>query len=101
MSKKEDGLSQSKYLIAETDNYKKSLKENEGTKLYKKIKEFIYPQLRNNPFFGPNIKKLKGEFEGVYRYRIGDYRLFYTIDKDNVILFMLDFVRRKNSYKKR
>lgn len=38
--------------------------------------------LRQNPFFGPNIKKLKGEYEGQYRYRVGSYRIIYSIDTD-------------------
>ena len=30
---------------------------------------------------GTNKKKLKGDFKGYYRYRIGNYRLFYLIEK--------------------
>jgi len=41
-----------------------------------KITDFVYPQLRSNPFFWPNIKRLKGEFEDYYRYRIVNFRLF-------------------------
>ena len=36
--------------------------------------------LMQNPFFGPNIKKLKGEHAGQYRYRVGGYRIIYSID---------------------
>lgn len=36
--------------------------------------------LMQNPFFGPNIKKLKGEHAGQYRYRVGSYRIIYSID---------------------
>jgi mRNA interferase RelE/StbE len=46
-----------------------------------KIFEDIYPILRNNPFFGVNIKKLKGEYKDIYRFRIGDYRLFYKVNE--------------------
>jgi len=53
----------------------------------------------NNPHFGPNIKKLKGSFAGVYRYRIGKFRLFYTVDLGKVIVFILDLEKRKDSYK--
>ncbi|HQL34029.1 MAG TPA: type II toxin-antitoxin system RelE/ParE family toxin [Treponemataceae bacterium] len=61
----------------------------------------MYPILRENPFFGPNIKKLKGSLKEVYRFRIGDYRLFYTISQEKVILFIVDIESRKDSYKKR
>lgn len=40
-----------------------------------------FEALEDNPFFGPNIKLLKGE-ERRYRYRIGDYRVIYNVDKE-------------------
>ncbi|MFA5851578.1 MAG: type II toxin-antitoxin system RelE/ParE family toxin [Spirochaetales bacterium] len=55
--------------------------------------------MRENPYFGPNIKKMKGEYEEVYRYRIGDYRLFYTVSEETVILFIIDLENRKDAYK--
>ncbi|PHM05565.1 hypothetical protein CK516_40360 [Nostoc sp. 'Peltigera malacea cyanobiont' DB3992] len=30
----------------------------------------------------PNIKPLKGELSGYYRYRLGEYRVIYQIDDD-------------------
>ena len=87
-----------KFKIAETKNFKKQFDKLKLKKLYVKIENLIYPQLRANPFFGPNIKKLKGEFEGVYRFRLGNYRLYYTIDKQKVIVFILEFIQRKNAY---
>ena len=59
----------------------------------------MYPQLRTNPFYGPNIKKLRGEFSGVYRYRIGDFRLSYTIQKQRVVVVVIDLERRKDAYR--
>jgi mRNA interferase RelE/StbE len=66
---------------------------------YSRIKENIYPALRKGPFFGPNIKRLKGEFNSIYRYRIGDYRLFYTIDFEKKLIFILDIIHRKDAYR--
>lgn len=57
--------------------------------------------LRENPFFGPNIKRLKGEFADVYRYRIGDYRLFYTVEQSKVTVFILRLDHRKEAYRRR
>ena len=76
-------------------------KRRELNSLYPKIKNYVYPILRDNPFFGPNIKRLKGEFSDVYRYRIGDYRLFYTIDEGTVTVFVLSLDHRKNAYRRR
>ena len=36
--------------------------------------------LIHNPLFGPNIVKLKGQYTGLYRYRVGRYRIIYRID---------------------
>ena len=33
-----------------------------------------------NPFFGSNITKLQGEYAGNYRYRVGSYRIVYSLD---------------------
>ncbi len=88
-----------RFEIAETEYYTQKVEDRKYQHLYKKIRDYVYPQLRSNPFFGPNIKKLKGEFEGVYRYRIGDYRLFYIIENDNTIIILTDLQARKDSYK--
>jgi mRNA interferase RelE/StbE len=40
-----------------------------------------FEALESNPFFGPNIKRLRDE-EKRYRYRIGDYRVIYAVDKE-------------------
>ena len=87
------------FKIAETKSFEKT-KQKIDAKLYGKIRTIVYPQLKNNPFFGANIKKLKGEFDGVYRYRVGSYRLFYTVDNDRVIVFVIDLKKRKDAYSK-
>ena len=87
-----------KYKIAETEQFQKKIKKNKYKNLYKKITDYIYPLLRKNPYFGPNIKKLKGEFSGLYRYRLGKFRLFYEIDDDKIIVFIIDIEDRKDAY---
>jgi mRNA interferase RelE/StbE len=87
-----------KFNIAETESFQKNLKNTNFSKIYSKIRKFVYPQLRKNPYFGPNIKKLKGEFEGLYRFRIGDNRLFYSIDNEKIIVFILALKQRKDAY---
>lgn len=85
------------YQIAETKNFEK-IKSKIESKVYLKIVNNVYPQLRTNPFYGTNIKKLKGEFEGYYRYRVGNYRLFYIIENDKVLILITDFRHRQSSY---
>lgn len=64
--------------------------------LYDRIKSIVYPQLATNPFSGPDIKKLQGRLTRYHWFRIGDYRLFYRIDKKKavVVIESLELVRR-------
>ena len=87
------------YKIAETETFDKKIKTQKYKSLYKKITDYVYPILRENPYFGPNIKKLKGEYKDIYRYRIGNYRLFYKISDETVIVFIIDIESRKDAYK--
>lgn len=66
---------------------------------YSRIKSNIYPKLRSNPFFGTNIKRLKGELSSIFRYRIGNYRIFYTINLEKKLVFILDIAHRKDAYR--
>lgn len=88
-----------KFKIAETNTFASKVTDSKYSKIYKKISDFVYPQLRENPFFGSNIKKLKGEFEGLYRYRVGRYRIFYKIEDDKILVIILDIDDRKDAYK--
>jgi mRNA interferase RelE/StbE len=89
------------FKIAETETFIKKIEKSEFKAIYNKIVNYIYPQLRKNPFYGSNIKKLKGDFSGVYRYRIGQYRLFYSVETNKVIVFIINLSHRKESYKKK
>jgi len=89
----------SNYKIAETDTFVKKINSSKYKHLYSKIVEYVYPLLKENPFYGNNIKKLKGEYKEIYRFRIGDYRLFYKISEETIIVFIIDIEARKDSYK--
>jgi mRNA interferase RelE/StbE len=65
--------------------------------LAKKIARCLQ-QLEQNPRFHPNIKALKGEYSGYYRYRIGDYRVIYSIQDDLVQVFVVAIAHRSEAY---
>lgn len=65
----------------------------------KKLSDYVYPQLRDNPYMGKNIKKLKNYKPDTWRYRIGKYRFFYEIDENDDIVFMIAADARKDSYR--
>ena len=87
------------FLIVETPVFVAKVQALEYRSVYDKARRYAYPQLRGNPFFGPNIKKLKGEFAGIYRYRIGEFRLFYTVRKEQILVVVIDVARRKDAYR--
>ena len=87
------------FKIAETETFSKKITTRAYSSLYGKIRDYVYPILRENPFYGPNIKKLKGEYREIYRFRIGNHRLFYKVSEETVIVFILDIAARKDSYK--
>ena len=64
-----------------------------------KLDEYVYPQLKKEPFFGPNIKKLREYTPDMWRYRIGRFRLFYAIDTDDNMVYILSIDFRRDSYR--
>ena len=58
-----------------------------------------FETILKNPFYHANIKKLHGEFEGSYRYRFGDLRIIYSIDKGKGIIFIELIVERGKAYR--
>jgi mRNA interferase RelE/StbE len=72
--------------------------EGQGMKIKAKLSEYVYPQLREHPHFGKNIKKLRDYSPPTWRYRIGSYRFFYTIAEDERVVYMIAAEARKDSY---
>ena len=66
-----------KFKIFETEGFLKDLEadfKGRQIKIKKKLFDYVYPQLRDNPYFGVNIKKLVHYEPQTWRYRIGAYR---------------------------
>jgi mRNA interferase RelE/StbE len=95
------GSSLNNYRIFETDQFQKDLQhitKSGQKKVSLKLRDFVYPQLREHPHFGNNIKKLKGYTSATWRYRIGAWRFFYEIDDEERIVFMLAASHRSVAY---
>lgn len=89
------------YKIFETDQFETDLNKDfsgQGRRIRHKLHTYAYPQLKDQPFFGKNIKKLINFQPPTWRYRIGDYRFFYTIDDKKKIVIMLTANNRSNAY---
>ncbi len=89
------------YKIFETDNFSKNLSEinHAGAKtIHSKLLGYVYPQLRKEPHFGPNIKKLKNFTPDTWRYRVGDWQFFYEIDEKEQVVYMIAAHHRQEAY---
>jgi len=90
------------YRVFETDEFSKRFKKlssRDVSFLRKKLDSFVYPQIKKEPFWGNNIKKLQGYSPDTWRYRIGKFRLFYIVDQDEKIIYMLTVDDRKDAYR--
>lgn len=91
-----------KYKIFEPKTFYKSLlklSDEEQKRVLLKLSTYIYPIISKQPHFGPNIKKLKGEYSPFLRYRFGDYRLTYSIDESRQTVILLSVSDRKDAYR--
>ena len=70
---------------------------NADKALAKKIARCLQ-QLGQTPRSHPNIKTLKGEYIGYYRYRIGDYRVIYSVDDALAQVFVVAIAHRSEAY---
>lgn len=64
----------------------------------RKLTEYVYPQLRREPYFGVNIKKFRAYTPETWRYRIGKFRIFFIVDakKKTVSVLCVDY--RRDAY---
>ena len=78
----------------------KKLAEKFIVKLPKPEKERVLKAIYELPK-GNDIKELKGKKnEGLYRLRVGDYRIIYSVDNGKLIVYVVDAGNRGNIYKR-
>ncbi len=91
----------SEFRIFETVQFQDDLERITAARREKialRLRTLVYPQLRDQPYFGTNIKKLKGLKPETWRYRIGPYRFFFQVDDQEKIVFMIAAETRQQSY---
>jgi mRNA interferase RelE/StbE len=91
----------SRFKIFETSQFQEDLEQDfrgQQAKIRSKLSSYVYPQLAQNPYFGKNIKKLKDYEPETWRYRIRDFRFFYTIDDHKKTVFMIAADNREGAY---
>lgn len=93
--------SKSAYRIFETDSFLQDLENFDRqirTKLERKLTAFVHPRLRASPRIGPWIRKLRNWSPETWRFRIGDFRIFYEIDDVENTVFLTALSARKDAY---
>jgi mRNA interferase RelE/StbE len=90
------------YRIFETETFQEDLARISRSglgRMKEKLQEHVYPRLRDNPHFGPNIKRLKHWEPPTFRYRIGSWRFFYEIHEKEKIVYMTVADHRGHAYR--
>lgn len=93
--------SQTNFRIFETNEFSKrksKLSSHDSHFIENKLKTYIYPQLKVEPHYGINTKKLSGYDPETWRYRLGKFRLFYRIDDSEKVAYILSIDFRKDAY---
>ena len=62
------------------------------------IKAWIIKHLKDTEDPRNTGKALKGNYQGLWRYRIGDYRLICAIEDDRLIILALSIGHRREIY---
>ncbi len=57
-----------------------------------------FQYLKENPYEHPNIKRLKGPLSGYFRYRVGDWRVVYSVDEQKRVVVVLLIAHRSKAY---
>jgi mRNA interferase RelE/StbE len=88
--------------VFETDEFRSNLDRLDSDQkrfVESKLKKYVYPQIQEQPYYGTHIKKLQGYTPETWRFRIGQFRLFYGIDEHKRIVSIVTIDYRKDAYK--
>jgi len=91
-----------RYRIFETDTFQQdiaSISRSGLSRIKEKLREHVYSQLRNEPHFGPNIKRLKNWEPPTWRYRVGAWRFFYEINEREKLVLITAAYHRGRTYR--
>jgi mRNA interferase RelE/StbE len=83
------------YKISFTDHSRKQF-----SKLPKEIQKRIVHYLESKVAKNANLfgKSLTGDKKGLWRYRVGDYRIICNLNNKELIVLVLEIGHRKNVY---
>ena len=62
------------------------------------VKEKLEILAQNPELLKNNIKPLKGKYKGLYRLRVGNYRVIYRLDKEEITILFIRIGHRRDIY---
>lgn len=83
------------YRVFWSERVKKDLKKLGNAEVVRIVKKVETHLVKDPLSLG---KSLTGNFSGLYRYRIGDYRVLYALKQDELIIIVLHAGHRKDVY---
>jgi mRNA interferase RelE/StbE len=54
-------------------------------------------EMRRSPFQGPNVVKLTGPLRGLYRYRVGRFRIVYEVEEQRRVVVVRGILARRRA----
>jgi len=77
----------------------------EAERFYERAEESLvrrlnrcFERLKENPYYHPNIRRLRGPFDKHYRYRLGDWRVVYRVDEEGQVVVVVIIAHRSQVY---
>jgi mRNA interferase RelE/StbE len=71
---------------------------NANSGITKKLTK-CFEYLEKNPYKSNNIKRLSGRLENFFRFRIGEYRVIYSVNENKKVVEIFSIKHRKDAYK--
>jgi len=81
-----------------SDDAKRDLQKFDRS-IQKRITSFLLDRLQNTDNPRSTGKALQGKHSGLWRYRMGDFRLLCRIEDDKLIILVIEMGHRKEIYK--
>jgi len=91
------------YRIFETASFLEDLEAapaSQRSRLAAKLNGYVYPFLRRAPREHPQARLLRDHHPETWRWRVGDWRVFYEIDDETRIVLMTALALRRHAYRK-
>ena len=81
-------------LTRDADSYYRNADEALARRLNR-----CFDQLAQDPRGHPNSRRLKGPLTGYWRYRVGDWRVVYRVDDDEMVVTVMLIAHRSEAYR--